>query len=142
MSTRLVTLALAALALPQAAVAEGPTPEAEAALDACIENTGLSDLAAKDCYVALAVSEDERLNANWARLIKAIGGKDTDVGKSLLAEQRAWIGYKDVACQHYLVSGGTLDRLQAQICYTDTISRRADEIEELADFYQEINSPE
>jgi uncharacterized protein YecT (DUF1311 family) len=141
-TTRLAILALAALALPQAALAEGPTPEAQAALEACVEKTGLSDFAAKDCFVALAVAEDARLNANWARLIKTIGGKDTDVGKLLLAEQRAWIGFKDFACQHYLVSGGTLDRLQRQICHTNIIAHRADELEELADFYQEINSPE
>lgn len=126
MTTRLVILALAALALPQSTLAEGPTPEAQTALDACVEKTGLSDLAAKDCFVALAVTEDARLNANWARLIITIGGKGTDVGKSLLAEQRAWIGYKDVACQHFLAAGGTLDRLQGQICYTDIISHRAD----------------
>ena len=142
MSLRLPILALAALTLAQPALAEGPTPEAQAELDVCVEKAGGADLAIKDCYVALANAEDARLNANWEQLIKAAGGKNSDVGAALLNEQRAWIAYKEAACMHYLARGGTLDRLQGQLCYTDLITRRADELAELADFYQETYSPE
>jgi uncharacterized protein YecT (DUF1311 family) len=142
MAAHLMILALAALALPQAALAEGPTLEAQAELDACIEKAGMVDLAVKDCYVELANTEDVRLNANWTRLLKAVGGKDSEVGASLRAEQRAWIAYKEAACTHYLFAGGTLNRISGQICYVELITRRADELAELADFYQETYSPE
>jgi uncharacterized protein YecT (DUF1311 family) len=142
MATRAAILAFAALALPQAALAEGPTPEAQAALDACVEKAGMVDLDIKDCYVDLANAEDARLNANWERLIKAVGGKSSEVGAALLKEQRAWIAFKEAACKHHLFAGGTLNRLSGQICYVDLISGRADELAELADFYQETYSPE
>jgi uncharacterized protein YecT (DUF1311 family) len=142
MAARLVILALAALALPQAALAEGPTPEAQAALDTCVEKAGMVDLAIKDCYVDLANAEDARLNANWERLIKSVGGKSSKVGEPLLTEQRAWIAYKDVACAHYLFAGGTLNRISGQMCFVEVITRRADELADLADFYQETYSPE
>lgn len=142
MTTRPGILALAALALPQAALAEGPTPEAQAALDTCVEKAGMVDLAIKDCYVDLANTEDVRLNANWMRLLKAVGGKDSEVGAAILAEQRAWIAYKEAACTHYLFAGGTLNRISGQMCFVELITRRADELAELADYYQETYSPE
>lgn len=142
MATRLVILALAALALPQAALAEGPMPEAQAELDACVEKAGMVDLAIKDCYVELANTEDTRLNANWTRLLKAVGGKSSEVGTALLTEQRAWIAYKEAACKHHLYAGGTMNRISGRICYVELITRRADELAELADFYQETYSPE
>lgn len=135
-------LALAALALPQASLAEGPTPEAQAELDTCVEKAGMVDLDIKDCYVELANTEDARLNLNWARLLKAVGGKSSEVGTALLAEQRTWITYKEAACKHYLYAGGTLNRISGQICYVELITRRADELADLADFYQETYSPE
>jgi uncharacterized protein YecT (DUF1311 family) len=142
-TSRLAILALAATAvLPQGARAEGPTPEAEAALDACVKKAGMVDLDIKDCYVELANTEDVRLNANWTRLLKAVGSKDSEVGAALLAEQRAWIAYKEAACTHYLFAGGTLNRISGQTCYVELITRRADELAHLADYYHETYSPE
>ena len=130
------------LALAQVAKAEGPSPEVKAELETCIEQAGVIDLAIKDCYVALANSEDERLNANWKQLMKAVAGKDSELGAPLLKEQRAWIAYKEAACAHFLHAGGTLDRLLGQICFAELITRRADELAELAQFYQETYSPD
>jgi len=142
-TSRFAILALAvAAALPQVASAEGPAPEAQVALGACVAKAGMVDLDIKDCYVELANTEDARLNANWTRLLKAVGGKDSEVGNALLTEQRAWIAYKEAACTHYLFAGGTLNRLSGQICFVELISRRADELAQLADFYQETYSPE
>jgi len=110
-------------------------------LNQCIQSASGNDLDAKDCYVALAQGEDARLNVNWKRLIEAVGGKGSAKGKALLAEQKAWLGYRDAACFHMALDGGTLDRLQAQICYTNLITARADEIADFADFYHDPYSP-
>lgn len=118
-----------------------PPTAADKQLDHCIDKADGRDLDLKDCFVAFANTEDERLNLMWDRLIKAVG-KDTEVGAALLKEQRAWLAYRDAACLHYILSGGTLDRLKSQICFTDLITSRANELEDLANEYEDINSPE
>ena len=128
-------IALAVAVTAVSARAEGPAAEDRAALEACIDASGAADLSMKDCYVELANKEDARLNRNWQRLMQAVDGSGTEIGTALLTEQRAWIDYKEAACDHYLVLGGTLDRLQGQVCYTELITRRADELEQLANFY-------
>lgn len=141
MATRLVILALAALALPQAALAEGPTAEAQAELDACVEKAGMVDLDVKDCYNEFAGREDERLNKAWRELIRIVGGAKSDEGAALLAEQRAWLGFRDQSCFHWIAAPypGTLDRLSFAICYAEVVTRRADDIEILRDTYQGIS---
>lgn len=118
-----------------------PPTAADQQLDQCIDKAGGRDLDLKDCFVAFANTEDERLNLMWDRLMKAVG-KDTEVGAALLTEQRAWLAYRDAACRHYLASGGTLDRLKSQLCFTDLITSRANALEDLANEYEDSNSPE
>lgn len=134
-------LALAALALPQASLAEGPTPEAQAALDTCVEKAGMVDLDIKDCYNEFAGREDERLNKAWRELIRIVGGVQSDEGAALLAEQRAWLGFRDQSCFHWIAATypGTLDLLSFAICYAEVVTRRADDIEILRDTYQGIS---
>lgn len=109
-------------------------------LDTCVEAAGAVDLQVKDCYVTLAQREDARLNFNWKVLVDAVGGSSTQKGKALLAEQKAWLAYRDAACLHLMVDGGTLDRLQSQICYTNLITERADEIGHFAETYKQTYS--
>ncbi len=106
-------------------------------LESCIEEAGPVDLSVRDCYVELAASEDARLNQAWRDLMTVVGGKSSAQGAALLAEQRAWLIYRDAACWHYVSStpSGTLDRLQQQMCYSEIISQRADYVEELASMY-------
>ena len=132
MNRVIVTVLLGSLGVPLAA-AERSHPE----LESCVEEAGPVDLSVRDCYVNFAASEDTRLNQAWRDLMTVVGGKSSPQGAALLAEQRAWLTYRDAACWHYVSStpSGTLDRLQQQICYSEIISQRADHIEELASMY-------
>lgn len=121
--------------------ATGIPAESSRQLDICIQAAGAIDLQAKDCYVRLAQREDARLNGNWRLLINAVGGANTAKGKALLAEQKAWLAYRDAACLHLMIDGGTLDRLQSQICYTNLITERADEIGDFVETYKQTYSP-
>lgn len=114
-----------------------PAPAVQTTLQSCLDATNGGDLAMKDCYVAYANAEDARLNAAWARLMKAVGGPRGKLGAALLAEQRPWVRFKETSCRHYTTVSGTAGRLQSQTCYADTISRRADEIEQFAAFYED-----
>ena len=136
MRKMILTLLFAVLGSPLAAHDEAATNE-NPELGTCIDNAGLVDLAVRDCYVDFAAAEDDRLNRAWRDLMTVVGGKTSPEGAALLAEQRAWLAYRDASCKHYVTSSapGTLDRLQQQICYTEIISQRADAIEELASMY-------
>lgn len=138
MTIRLAIFALAALAVPRATLAEGPTPEAQAELDACVEKAGMVDLDIKDCYNDFAGREDERLNKAWHELIRIVGGSKSETGAALLAEQRAWLGFRDQSCYHWIAATapGTLDRLQFATCFANIVTLRADDIENLRDTYQ------
>ena len=107
---------------------------ASEALATCLEEAGLIDLQMRTCYVDFAQAEDTRLNRNWRAAIEAVGGRESVGGQSLIEAQRAWIAYRDVACDYYtaLDNPGTLDRLQAQICYAELVTRRADEFAMIA----------
>ena len=126
----------AALFAVQGALA-APSEKAQAEHERCISASNGGDLALKDCYVMLANAEDARLNAGWQRLMKIVGGPRSKKGAALVAEQRSWVRFRDASCTHYALESGTLDRLQAQMCYADTISRRADEIEQFAAYYED-----
>jgi uncharacterized protein YecT (DUF1311 family) len=101
---------------------EGDDPQ----LYACLEKSGPVDPAMQECWRQLAEREDDRLNHNWKILIHRVGGSKTAAGQALLAEQRAWLAFRDASCLYF--AGGTLDILQRQICYTQRITFRADEV--------------
>ena len=118
-----------------AAIAEVSETD-ETALSLCVD-AAVGDLGMKDCYAELASKEDARLNLNWLHLIRAVGGPKTEIGSDLREEQRAWLAYKELACRHYLVPGTTMERLMSQTCFTNIITQRADELEQLAAFYDD-----
>jgi len=125
-----------AVMIPFTAQAE-PAPKVQSELERCLDATNGGDLAMKDCYVAFANAEDARLNAAWPRLMKAVGGPRSKIGAALVSEQRLWVRFKETSCRHYMLASGTMGRLQSQTCYADTISRRADQIEQFAAFYED-----
>ncbi|MFZ9396845.1 MAG: lysozyme inhibitor LprI family protein [Erythrobacter sp.] len=98
----------------------------DAKLYACLEQSGASDPEMRECWRQYAQREDARLNHNWRILIERAGGRETFAGKALVAEQRAWLAFRDASCQYF--ENATLDRLQQQICYTARIVSRADEL--------------
>ena len=111
--------------------------ESVSELDRCLGTAPAGDLPAKDCYVAQAQRNDVRLNREWSRLMKQVGGAKTPVGNALTNAQRAWLRYRDAACVNYVVDGGTLDRLLGQMCYTNLVATRADELARLAEHYSD-----
>jgi uncharacterized protein YecT (DUF1311 family) len=122
---------ITALSSPARANDWNPT---DPALQACLSKANDNDLTMKDCYYDFAQREDVRMNANWHRLMANVG-KKSDAGSALLAEQRAWLAYRDAACLNYAYGDGTLDRLLGASCYAKIVSRRADELADLVHYY-------
>lgn len=73
------------------------TGVADPAYDRCV-NASESNAAWSQCGGDLVQREDDKLNAVWKEVYGLTSGQSkTD----LLAEQRAWIAFKDKACQLY-----------------------------------------
>ena len=68
------------------------------AYDRCMKQSDGTNLAWGTCGSAMIEREDTRLNAAWQQLYPSLAG---EAGKALLAEQRAWIAYKDKSCMFY-----------------------------------------
>ena len=88
----------------------------------------------RECWQLYAGREDDRLNQNWHVLMRKVGGSKTAAGEALLAEQRAWLTFRDASCQYYPT--GTLDLVSRQICYTERITARADELGRMVGSYE------
>ncbi len=120
------------------ALAQDAVEDARIQLEACTAAVETySDHDYRACYAAFAEEEDERLNANW-RAIMANVGRESELGRVLLDAQRAWLAFRDLACDHFETPepAGTLDRLQAQACYAEMISQRADELDGIRARYE------
>lgn len=88
-----------------------------------------------DCGSRLIQREDARLNAAWRKLdIQLRAGFTPQTRVDLLAEQRAWITYKDRACRFYsnVQDWGSMGRsYDGPLCKAEVIARRANELERL-----------
>lgn len=83
---------LCAIAL---AVSAGSPALADRAYDGCA-NKGSSNADFSACGSAWIAREEARLNRNWR---SAYAGLPPASKRDLLAEQRAWIAYKDKSCR-------------------------------------------
>jgi len=106
--------------------------------EACMEGEpgGMSNLGMASCVRAEAAFWDERLNAEWRRLIARV--KEADLQSEeyepdfavredrLRAAQRAWIGFRDAQCAYdYAVFGaGSLRQLMYPSCLSDLTMKR------------------
>jgi uncharacterized protein YecT (DUF1311 family) len=70
---------------------------ADAAYDACLK-TANTNLDFSDCGAAYLKRAEEALNAAWKH---TYGLADGQTAKDLLAEQRAWIAFKEKSCTFY-----------------------------------------
>ncbi|MGI4731608.1 MAG: lysozyme inhibitor LprI family protein [Janthinobacterium lividum] len=82
------------------------------------------------CGAAWVGRAEKWLATSWKRALSSVGESQTDQGRALLNEQRAWIGFKDKACLRYeLQSSGTLSRFHdANICIAEIIEDRISEL--------------
>ena len=82
------------------------------------------------CTESKIEAADHRLNAAWNRLFKAEGGSETDEGRALLNEQRAWLKFKEVACSEYFMplSGREAQVIHGPLCIAAIINDRADDL--------------
>ena len=68
----------------------------------CLDNPdNFSTAGAIDCAVAWRKRQDTELNAVWKDALATVGGRKSNAGKLLVEEQRAWITFKDKACNFY-----------------------------------------
>jgi uncharacterized protein YecT (DUF1311 family) len=97
--SRLIALLIgsAVLAAPELAPA-APADPAMAAYDACMTKSDQSNAAYDDCGGALVAAEDARLNETWRKVYADL---EPATKAALLDEQRAWIAYKEKACQYW-----------------------------------------
>ena len=113
---------LAAPALASAAVDPPPDP-ADAAYQQCIETSDGTDPAWARCGGAYMQAEEARLNEVWRQVYGAL----KDASKPLLlAEQRAWIAYKDASCAYYSSAdfGRTGEALNFPACRGAVVAAR------------------
>jgi uncharacterized protein YecT (DUF1311 family) len=132
---RIPTLLIAATGLAaSSALAEASTGEAgDPRLLACIDAANANDLLVRDCYQLFVQRQDAEMNIAWNRLMTVVGRK-SEVGRALLGEQRAWLAYRDAACQHFDLSG-TLARTQGAMCSSNLVADRIIQIRDYVLFY-------
>ena len=106
---------------------------ADPAYDRCMKQSGDTNVAWGECGSAWIGREEVRLNAAWRRVAPRIDGT---AGAALLAEQRAWVAYKDLSCQLYATGdyGREGQVLHYPICRAGVLAARTRELEALGDF--------
>ena len=87
---------LTAVAAAAAGLFAASAVQADPEYDACIENSRESEFQA--CGFAWLEREDRRLNAAWGDLLRHFEGQER---AALIAEQRAWITFKDQSCNFF-----------------------------------------
>lgn len=119
---RLVVLALAMLIT-------APVAMADPSYERCMEESDGTNPAWATCGWSWVKREDDRLNQVWKQVFQRLDGRSKD---DLLAEQRAWILYREKACAYY--NNGDRGR-EGQVigyptCLARMISARTAELEE------------
>jgi uncharacterized protein YecT (DUF1311 family) len=94
-------------------------------------NTAMTNLEFAECTGSIILSADARLNLVWQRLFKEEGGSKTSRGRVLLTEQRAWISFREKACQEFFLpgSGRESEVIHGPLCIADIIADRANQLE-------------
>lgn len=71
---------------------------ADTAYDRCVNESDGSNVVWASCGAEFVEREDTKLNRVWKALFADTEGQTK---KDLLAEQRAWVKYKELACAFY-----------------------------------------
>lgn len=120
--------ALALCALSGAAVADD-------AYDRCINGSDGTNQAFADCGAGWVQREEDRLNGTWKRVFPLVEG---DTKAALLAEQRAWIPYKEASCRLY--AAGDFGRegvvIRSPTCRAELIADRSRQLDAYGKSFQ------
>jgi len=89
---------------------------------------------------------DAAMNAQWAETRAAMlawdkaspASDNNGAAKRLLASQRAWLAYRDAACdvEGYSVEGGSMQPLIVSSCLAELTMRRTEELKSLGSLYE------
>lgn len=101
---------------------------ADDAYDKCINDSDGTNTAWGECGGAFMKREDDKLNTTWKRVF-ALTSDQTKT--DLLAEQRAWVQFREAACQFYANgdSGREGQVLSYPVCVAGVISDRTEALE-------------
>ena len=106
---------------------------ADTGYDTCME-TAMTSYEMSQCGVAWNKRAENSLAKGWRAAMDSVGGKDSEAGKSLLTEQRAWIKFKDLSCGFYYANSfGSMHRsVFAPQCRNKIIETRASQLADIA----------
>ena len=121
----LLAVAASLFLLPREAAAD---PEHDRCIDEAHTNSEF-----RDCGFAWIDREDDRLNAAWRELLPRFEGMDQERA-ALVAEQRAWIAFKDQSCDFFWSEAwGSIGRdTWYAPCRAGVIATRTAQLRELA----------
>jgi len=111
--------------LSTTAIAASPEPASgySTKYDSCMAATSTTG-GMVECVAAETKRQDERLNANYQLALKSL---DAQKRKALQGVQRLWIQFRDADCAlESGLTGGTIDRINAQTCLLQATQVRAD----------------
>lgn len=93
------------------------------------------------CTGAIVDAADVRLNAAWRLIFAKEGGTQTVRGQALIAEQRAWIEFRELACAEYMGphSGREEEVIHGPLCVAAIIEARTDDLHTRAAFGESID---
>lgn len=120
-------LLLASASAASLALAANPRTPADysAAYDTCMNATSTTG-GMVDCTASETQRQDARLNANYQNGLK---GLDPKQRTALRNAQRLWIQFRDADCAlERGLTGGTIDRINAQVCLLQLTKTRADDL--------------
>jgi uncharacterized protein YecT (DUF1311 family) len=112
-----------------AAYAAEPSP----AVNKCI-NTHTTNLAWSQCSDQEIARQEQRLSQAWKTAFSAMQNFSPKAAALLLQEQRAWVHYKDAACQYYASGafGEEGKALDYGACKAAVIAQRIHDLNDLA----------
>ncbi|MEE9433026.1 MAG: lysozyme inhibitor LprI family protein [Sphingorhabdus sp.] len=146
-----MTIALALLLVASVPAASEPAasktvaaPAADPLLEKCIKVSNGTNFEFQKCYGEALKRADERLNLVWKQALSDVGGRDSEAGKSLVDEQRAWITFKEKACGFYWTKEfGSMHRsIIGPSCALDIIRARIGQLDEISSFFEAYRGEE
>ena len=108
-------------------------------------NNAMTQVDMNQCAAEDYRKADAAMNAQWAETRAAMlawdkatpPSDDNGAAKRLLASQRAWLGFRDAACdvEGYSVEGGSMQPLVISSCLAALTTRRTEELKSLVGLY-------
>ena len=119
-----------------AAPADAVEPTHTKKFTACMDLAGGVTADMRDCIAAETERWDVRLNKAYKAILPVLTKRttvgDTNVKKTFVEAQRAWLKYRKANCTYYISrTGGTIDLVNGASCWLDETARRTVELEDV-----------